>query len=206
MRKAIVTFSKNWWTTFVDERDTPLAGAEAAAAAWTGLTPTPANATRMWQVMSGWGDGQLGNEPGLGTPDSRTRSPTPGGSFGGGPVPAPALRVKTKVKQEEGEPLSTFIQTFRKRVTLARVPPEDWLSQLEENLNKKSKKLFWESYNEGETWDQVILRMLGCVPDGSSLSLRQQIQKCRQFAEEDAVEFGHRLKALLEVFKSSTGT
>jgi hypothetical protein len=61
---------------------------------------------------------------------------------GGGPVPAPALRVKTKDKQEEGEPLSTFIQTFRKRVTLARVPPEDLLSQLEENLNKKSKKLF----------------------------------------------------------------
>jgi hypothetical protein len=85
------------------------------------------------------------------------------------------------------------------------VPPEDWLSQLEENLNKKSKKLFWESYNEGETWDQVIPRMLGCVPDGSSLSLRQQIQKCRQFSEEDAVEFGHRLKALLEVFKSNTG-
>jgi len=48
MRKAIVTFSKNWWTTFVDERDTPPAGAEAAAAAWAGLTPTPANATRMW--------------------------------------------------------------------------------------------------------------------------------------------------------------
>ena len=94
----------------------------------------------------------------------------------GGPVPAPALRVKTKVKQEEGEPLSTFIQTFRKRVTLAKVLPEDWLSQLEENLNKKSKKLFWESYNEGETWDQVIPRMLGCVPDGSSLSLRQQFR------------------------------
>jgi hypothetical protein len=127
---------------------------------------------------------------------------------GGGPVPAPALRVKTKVNQEEGEPLSTFIQTFRKRVILARVPPEDWLSQLDENLNKKSKKskrLFWESYNEVETWDQVIPRMLGCVPDRSSLSLRQQIQKCRQFADEDAVEFGHRLKALLEVFKSSTG-
>jgi len=49
MRKAIVTFSKNWWTTVVDERDTPPAGAEAAAAAWAGLTPTPANATRMWQ-------------------------------------------------------------------------------------------------------------------------------------------------------------
>jgi hypothetical protein len=61
---------------------------------------------------------------------------------GSGPVPAPALRVKTKVKQEEGKPLSTFIQTFMKRVTLARVPPEDWLSQLEEKLNKKSKKLF----------------------------------------------------------------
>jgi hypothetical protein len=49
MRKAIVTFSKNWWTTFVNERETPPAGAEAAAAAWAGLTPTPANATRMWQ-------------------------------------------------------------------------------------------------------------------------------------------------------------
>ena len=37
----------------------PPEGAEAAAAAWTGLTPTPANATRMWQEglaeMSGWG-------------------------------------------------------------------------------------------------------------------------------------------------------
>jgi len=48
MRKAIVTFSKNWWTTVVDELDIPQAGAEAAAAAWAGLTPTPANATRMW--------------------------------------------------------------------------------------------------------------------------------------------------------------
>ena len=85
------------------------------------------------------------------------------------------------------------------------MPPEDWLSQLEKNLNKKSKKLFWESYNEGETWDQVISRMLGCVTDGSSLSLRQQIQKVSSVFEEDAVEFGHRLKALLEVFKSSTG-
>jgi len=44
MTKAIVSFSKNWWTTFVDERDTP-----PAAAAWAGLTPTPVNATRMWQ-------------------------------------------------------------------------------------------------------------------------------------------------------------
>ena len=92
-----------------------------------------------------------------------------------------------------------------KRSKLPKLAAEDWLPQLEENLNKKSKDLFWESYQEGEAFDQVIAKALGRMVDKTILNLREQIHRSRQRDDEDAIEFGHRLKALLEVSHSNTG-
>jgi hypothetical protein len=99
-----------------------------------------------------------------------------------------------QVRQDKSMDLMEFLLQFEKRMRLAEVAMDRWMSELESSLNDECRKRFWLSWQEGISYKEQVKRMLEHDGRYSEVKLRQAISAMRQARGESAAELLVRLR------------